>query len=110
MTPNQPHSGEEMTTKEKTVMQGVIGIFVSKDGNIIDTAADFEKGGAAGFSKKENQRMRVKRLLVGKVVRAYSSPAMTDHLSEYTYQRIFDDLINTGAKIHYEYIGYGEQQ
>lgn len=87
-------------------MKGVVAIFVCKLGHTIETAADFEKGGAAGISQQENQKYRAKNALVGKVVRAYSSPNMTDNISNYTYQKIFDDLISNGAKVHYEYVGY----
>lgn len=87
-------------------MEGVVAIFVCKLGHIIETAADFEKGGAAGISQKDNQRYRAKNALIGKVVRAYCSPNLTDNISNCTYDRIFNDLLKRGAKVHYEYVGY----
>lgn len=91
-------------------MQGVVAIFVCKLGHIIETVADFEKGGAAGISQKDNQRYRAKYALTSKVVRAYCSPNLTDNISNYTYERIFNDLLENGAKVHYEYVGYEKEQ
>lgn len=91
-------------------MQGVVAIFICKLGHTIETAADFGKGGAAGISQQENQKYRAKNALIGKVVRAYCSPNLTDNISNYTYDRIFNDLLENGAKVHYEYIGYEEDK
>lgn len=87
-------------------MKGVVAIFVCKNGHTISTVADFDKQKYGGFNLKESQRARAKQAIVGKVVRAYCSPALTDNISDYTYSRIFDDLISNGAKIHYEYVGH----
>lgn len=90
-------------------MKGTVAIFVCKQGHVIETVACFDKSKFGGFSLKESQRIRAKQAIVGKVVRAYCSPALTENISEYTYTRIFDDLINNGAKIHYEYIGHEKE-
>lgn len=87
-------------------MKGVVAIFISKSGQTVETYACFDSSRFSGFKLKESQRIRAKDRLVGKVVRAYCSPDLTDNISDYTYQRIFDDLINKGAKVHYEYIGH----
>jgi hypothetical protein len=89
-------------------MKGVVAVFVCKAGHVIGTAANFDKGKYGGFNLADSQKIRAKQELVGKVIRAYCSPNLTDNIQEYTYQRIFDDLINNGAKIHYEYIGHEE--
>lgn len=91
-------------------MKGVVAIFVCKQGHVIATVADFDKSKYSGFDLKRSQEIRAKTSLVGKVVRAYSSPSLTDNISEYTYQRIFEDLINNGAKVHYEYVGHGPDE
>lgn len=91
-------------------MQGVVAIFICKLGHVIATDADFDKGCFGGFSIQDSQRIRVKNRIVSKVVKAYCSPNLTDNISQYTFEKIFDDLINNGAKIHYEYVGYGEQK
>lgn len=86
-------------------MKGVVAIFICKNGHTIETVADFDKAKYGCFDLHRSQEIRAKDRLVGKVVRAYCSPALTENLSEYTYQRIFDDLLKNGAKIHYEYVG-----
>ena len=90
-------------------MKGVVAIFICKQGHVIETVADFDKSRSGGFNLQESQKMRAKRALIGKVVRAYCSPSLTDNIEEYTYQRIFEDLLNKGAKIHYEFIGHSEE-
>ena len=91
-------------------MEGVVAIFLCKNGRVIATSTDFEKGYPTGFTQKEFQAVRAKAELKRKVVEAYSSPAMTELLSDYAYDVIFKDLIQAGGKIHYEYIGYGVDQ
>ena len=87
-------------------IKGVVAIFICKQGNIIESVADFDTGRPAGFDLKEAQSMRAKRALIGKVIRAYCSPALTDNISDYTFDCIFKDLINNGGKIRYDYIGH----
>ncbi len=99
----QPH--QKATVSE---MEGVVAIFVCKLGHVIETCADFDKSGYGGFTLREAQKIRAKRGLIGKVVRAYCSPNLTDNIEEYTYERIFNDLVSNGAKVHFEYIGHKE--
>lgn len=91
-------------------MKGVVAIFVCKLGHVIATHADFENSKPAGFTLMAAQKLRAKNGLNGKVIREYCSPNLTDNIEEYTYQRIFDDLIRNGAKIHYEYINHEEKK
>lgn len=91
-------------------MQGVVTIFICKKGHIIATEACFDDACFGGFSKQDSQRIRSKNRIVSKVVKAYCSPNLTENISEYTYERIFDDLINNGAKLHHEYVGYKDTQ
>jgi hypothetical protein len=95
---------------EGEVMKGVVAIFICKQGHLIETSTDFDKGGSAGISQKENQKYRARDALIGKVVRAYSSSALSDNIENYTYKKIFEDLLKNGAKVHYEYIGYGDDE
>lgn len=90
-------------------MQGVVAIFVCKKGHVIETDACFDNECFGGFSKKDSQRIRAKNRIVRKVVNAYCSSSLTDNISQYTIEKIFDDLINNGATIRYEFIGYDEK-
>ena len=91
-------------------MQGVVAIFVCKSGNIIETEACFDDVPFGGFSKKDSQRIRAKNRIVKKVVNAYCGSNLTDNISQYTIEKIFDDLIKNGSTICYEFIGYNEEK
>jgi hypothetical protein len=87
-------------------MKGVVVIFVCKLGNVIETSSCFDSQSFGGFSLKESQKIRVKKSIIERVVNGYCSSNLTDNISTSTYERIFSDLIQNGAKLHYHYIGH----
>lgn len=91
------------------MISGVVAMLVNDKGDVIASSNDFEKCGYGGFELHEAQKMRAKNKLKYKTVRAFSSPAFYECLSESAYQRCFDDLIKSNFSIHYEFIRQEEE-
>ena len=88
--------------------QGVIAIMTNSTGDVIATAADFERQGYGGFKLWEAQKHRVREQVRWAAVRAYCSSVLVNAISSYTSTQIGDELCQKkgGHKITYRAIGY----
>lgn len=90
--------------------QGVVAVFIDDAGRSVFVASDFDNGGAAGFSKKEMQKIRAKQKLYRMVVDGYSSPQLSRAICNYKAESIVQELCNNHkCKIHFEYINHGDE-
>lgn len=71
----------------------MMAIVTSPDGDVIATVADFARDGYGGFKLWEAQCHRVRRNVLWAVVRAYSSPALVNCLSDYLVEQIGRELL-----------------
>lgn len=91
--------------------QGVIAMFIDERGHVVATVNDFDGGGAAGFSRKDNQRVRATSGLGLAVARKYCSPAFVRGISNYEADNIVRTLTSEhGCRIHIETIGYEDEE
>jgi hypothetical protein len=88
--------------------QGVIAIMTAPDGNVIATAADFNRSGMGGCELWEAQMWRARDAVKWQAVRAYCSTIMIEALSNYTMTKIADELCSKGHKITLRAIGWGD--
>jgi hypothetical protein len=96
-------------TPAKPEPQGIIAIMTSPGGDVIATAADFNRSGYGGYKLWEAQRSRAQQAVKWKAVRAYCSTVMADALSSYLLEQISDQLCQKGHKITVRAIGYSEE-
>lgn len=87
-------------------MKGCVAVFINPRGQVICSVNDFEESGFGGFTLEQAQKIRCKNRIAREVVSSYSSPDFADNVKSYTAERIVDDLLEAGFKIHYEYIGH----
>lgn len=90
-------------------IRGVVAIMLSPSGNIT-SSADFEVGGAAGFTELQRQEIRAKNKLKRQVLEAFSGQVFSEALSDYTLDKIMDDLLAKGWRLAYKYIGYTAEE
>jgi hypothetical protein len=89
--------------------QGIIAIFTAPDGDVIATAADFNRSGMGGCKLWEAQMYRVTDAVKWKAVQAYCSPVVSDALSKYLLEQIATALIGKGHKITVRAVGWGDE-
>lgn len=89
--------------------KGVVAIWTSPDGDVIATAADFDRSGYGGFKLWEAQRMRARDAVRRRAVEAYCSTALTDCLSSYLFQQIGEEMNRKGHKITARSVGYDDE-
>lgn len=89
--------------------QGVIAIVTSPDGHVIATVADFARDGYGGCKLWEAQRMRATKFVWWEVVKAYSSPVLSDDLGDYLLDQIGEALRRKGHKLTLRAVGYSEE-
>lgn len=97
--------------KTKPSPRGVIAIMTSPTGDVIATAADFDRQGYGGFKLWEAQKIRARQQVQWAAVRAYCSNVVTDAITSYVSTQIADELCQKergGHKITYRAIGYPE--
>lgn len=88
--------------------QGIIAIMTSADGDVIATAADFNRSGMGGCKLWEAQMWRAKDQVKYATVRAYCSPVVANALSSYLLGQIAEELCRKGHKITVRAIGYAD--
>lgn len=88
---------------------GVIAIMTNSTGDVIATAADFERQGYGGFKLWEAQRMRACDQAKWATVRAYCSDAVVKAISSYVMTQIADELISKGHKLNVRAVGYSDE-
>ena len=90
--------------------QGVIAIMTNSTGDVIATAADFERQSPGGMKLWEGQRHRARQAVKWRTVRAYCSNVMVDVISSYLKEQIAEELCSKkgGHKITCRAIGYPE--
>lgn len=96
----------ETTAKEPC---GVIAIFTSPEGDVIATAADFNRSGYGGFKLWEAQLQRARQAVKWKAVDAYCSSVVTESLSGYLREQVADALVGKGHKISIRAVGYSDE-
>lgn len=94
--------------KKQVIPRGVIAIMTTPDGEVIATAADFDRSAPGGCKLHEGQMWRARQQVKWATVRAYCSPAITKALGGYMLEQIADALCRDGHKIRYRAIGYPE--
>lgn len=104
----RPDRHEDEPTKPDP--QGIIAILTSPDGDVIATAADFNRSGMGGCKLWEAQMWRARDQVKWRAVKAYASPAMTDALSSYVVGQIAGELCSKkgGHKITIRAVGWPE--
>jgi hypothetical protein len=93
-------------TKNETVPQGVVAILIDKKGREIANATDFNDGAPGGFTQKDAQTLRAKRMLALRVVRALVSPILCEVIQDYEAERMLNNLCENGHKMVIVPIGY----
>ena len=93
---------------EKTIEpQGVIAIMTLPTGHVAATHADFERQGYGGFKLWEAQKHRAGDAVKRQAVLIYCSEIVTQHLENYTIDRMAEDLMHRGKwRVTYRAIGY----
>lgn len=98
-------------TEQKTEPKGVIAIVTTPRGDVIATAADFERSGYGGFKLWEAQKMRARDNVRRETIRRYSSAALSDALDGYAVDVICERLFTRADgshKITYRAVGYDD--
>lgn len=95
-----------MPETEKPEPKGVLAIWTSPDGDVIATAADFDRGGYGGFKLWEAQRMRARNSVMHRAVRAYCSDRVTDAIDTYIVEQIAGAMGKKGHKITCRAVGW----
>ena len=88
-------------------MKGVVCVIVSKSyGSVVGIGADFDRGGAAGFSTEDNQRRRALAFAEMDFVRKQASDLIVRGMDAYECSRLVDRLRDRKlVKIEYEAVG-----
>lgn len=87
---------------------GVVGLFIAPDGHVVAEVTDFERAGYGGFSLEEAQKIRCRKALNREIISMFSSPALSDHVSEYYAEGIVREMIERGGyRKHFVTIGHG---
>lgn len=89
--------------------KGVVAIWISPDGHVIATKADFERQSFGGFKLHVAQAMRAEKFVQWAAVKAYSSPAMADCLGGYLLEQIAAELRRKGHRVVLRAIGYDDK-
>lgn len=87
-------------------VKGVVAVFIDKHGQVTAHAADFERAGYGGYSLRQSQEMRARKLLHSAVVRAYCASVVYEATSEYDRSGIVSNMVANGAKVHIINIGW----
>lgn len=98
--------------KKKPDPCGIIAIMTNSAGDVIATAADFERHGYGGFKLWEAQKHRAREQVKWATVRAYCSDVVVKAITSYISSQIADELCQKdrgGHKITYRAIGYPEE-
>jgi phage gp46-like protein len=85
---------------------GIIAIMTNSSGDVIATAADFERQAPGGFKLWEGQRQRACQQVKWAAVRAYCSDVVTQAISSYVSSQIADELLRKGHKLTCRAVGY----
>jgi hypothetical protein len=96
-------------SEEKKGPCGVIAIVTNPHGDVIATAADFERSGYGGFKLWEAQKIRARDAVRRETIRRYSSPTLSDALDGYAIDVVCERLFArapTSHKITYRAVGY----
>lgn len=99
-----------MVNPDRTSCRGVVGILMDTEGRVVHTECDFDESVYGGFSQTQAQKMRVKNRILTNGLRNYMSDYIHSKLSKSTLQYMTNDLLNSGFKIHYEFIGEPNEQ
>jgi hypothetical protein len=86
--------------------QGIIAIMTSRDGEVVATAADFNRSGVGGCKLWEAQMWRARDAVKWAAVKAYCSPTMANALGSYLMEQIASAMIAQGHKLTMRSIGY----
>lgn len=92
------------------VPQGVVAILVGQDGREIANTADFNSGSPGGFSQREAQEMRARRMLALKTMKALASPLLSDAISDYEAERILRKMCEDGCRVVIVPVGYDDKE
>lgn len=87
--------------------KGIIAIVTDAQGEVIATAADFDRSGYGGFELWEAQRMRAERRAIFDTLNAYASPVLTGAIDAYRAEEIFRELRRkSGHRLTFRAIGW----
>lgn len=94
---------------EKPNPQGIIAIMTTPTGEVIATAADFNRSGMGGCKLWEAQMWRARDAVRRKAVIAYCSTVVANVLSSYLLEQICSELVSRGGhKLTLRAVGYPE--
>lgn len=79
-------------------MKGTIVIAITPSGDVAATAADFEGGGAAGFSRKDNQERRAMDVLYHEIIDSYCSHVIAPAVKKVYRHDMIRNLREAGWK------------
>jgi hypothetical protein len=86
---------------------GVVALFVGKDGRVLANAGDFDLQGYGGLSLQEAQIMRAKRTLANEVMRSLSHPLICSAIDAYDAQKIMDSMCSRcGCRVEIVSMGH----
>lgn len=88
---------------------GIIAIMTNSTGDVIATAADFERQAPGGFKLWEGQRQRACRQVKWATVRAYCGPVVSEAVGSYLASQIADELLRKGHKLTCRAVGYPDE-
>ena len=97
-----------MSEVTEKIPHGVVAILVSPDGNVIANASCFDRTTPGGFTMQEAQASRARDLLNYAVIKALSSPILSNAVSGYEASSIISAMRRNGCKIFEISIGYDE--
>ena len=91
---------------EQKTPPGIVAILIDKNGKQISNATDFQTGFPAGFTQREMQECRARSYLAINVIKALSSPFLSDAIPQYEAEQIMQNMCRNGCSIIIVPIGY----
>lgn len=96
-----------MSTEE--LPKGIVGILIDDTGYVRATATDFDKGGAAGFTDWQKQKLRVRQRMAWNFIKDHMMQDLADAINGH-YNNA-EDIVNRLVRdkkwrTHYVAVGY----
>lgn len=89
-------------------VNGVVALFIDKEGRVLANASDFNTSGYGGFSLQQSQEIRVKSSLAHEVLEKLASPLICAAVDTYDAKKIMDSMCSScGCRVELVAVGYG---
>ena len=93
---------------KELIPKGVIGIFTSKNGDVIATSPVFEMVKPGGWTLVDSQRVLAQRRLAYEVAKSFCSSVYADAMEEYDREKTMKALQSKGYTALYITVGHEE--